>query len=99
MFYNKNLEVFNNFVDICKYVFKYDVKINLDRYEARIYSKEAYKELLDLGDASTKSWEIPKKFLKKPQAIEWIRAMFDCEATVGHYNYCRYIFKHHTQRY
>ena len=43
-----------------------------------------------MGQVSTKNWEVPKDLTNK-QKIIWIRAFADCDGTVGHYNYNRYI--------
>ena len=56
---------------------------NLGKYYAvRVSSKPACDDLRSFGDFSSLKWKAPI-FSSKGESIEWLKAMFDCEAHIS----------------
>ena len=83
-FYPDDLQMVNLFVkDFEKLYLKKPVIRKLKNYFS-VYSssKPAWEDLKRLGDFTSLNWEFPYSLLSKEEKIEWLRAMFDCEAYV-----------------
>ena len=53
-------------------------------YKARVFSKEAYTDLMRDSQYGKLTWRVPREFLKtKKMKKEWLRAFWDCEGYVG----------------
>lgn len=53
-------------------------------YSARVDSKPIVSDLLELGSFHSLEWRVPLVLLSSRRGkIEWLRALFDCEAYVG----------------
>lgn len=65
------------------YLKKPTVKFLGNYYSVRVNSKPACDDLRSFGDFSSLNWEFPKKLKSQEEKIEWLKAMFDCEAYVG----------------
>jgi len=91
-FYNSEKTLVNDFINSAKKVYsnKKYVTYSPKRFEIEVRGQIICKKILSLGDIRTKNWEVPKNLTKEQKAI-WIRAFADCDGTVGHYNYHRYI--------
>ena len=91
-FYNGEKTLVDDFINSAKKVYsnKKYVTYSPKRFEIEVRGQIICKKILSLGDVSTKNWEVPKNLTKKQKAI-WIRAFADCDGTVGHYNYHRYV--------
>jgi len=91
-FYNQEEELIRDYLDAVRKAHpqqKY-IRYSKKRSEIEIRSQIICKSILKLGKVSTKNWEVPKK-LNNKQKIIWTRAFADCDGTVGHYNYNRYV--------
>jgi hypothetical protein len=57
---------------------------NLNNYfSVRVSSKPACDDLRTFGKFTSLEWKLPSKLKSKEEQIEWLRALFDCEAHVG----------------
>jgi len=91
-FYNNEKTLIEDFINAAQKIYpiqKY-IRYSQKRSEVEVRGQIICKKLLSLGGVSTKNWEVPKSLNKKQKSI-WIRAFADCDGTVGHYNYNRYI--------
>ena len=52
-------------------------------FKVRVSSKPAWEDLIKTGKFDSLNWEFPKSFSTNEEKIEWLRAIFDCEAYVG----------------
>lgn len=84
-FYPDNFEVAKIFLkDFEKlYLKKPTVRKEEKYYRIRVSSKPAWEDLTKIANFSSLSWEFPQLINSKKGKIEWLRAMFDCEAYVG----------------
>lgn len=90
-FYNQEERLINDFIDSVKKIYpSKSVKYYPKRGEIEIRSQVVSKDLLKLGDVSSRNWEFPKK-LNKVQKRIWINAFASCDGTVYNKNYNRYV--------
>lgn len=66
------------------YLKKPTVKFLGTYYSARVNSKSACDDLRSFGDFSSLNWKFPEKLHSREEKIEWLKALFDCEAYVSH---------------
>lgn len=52
-------------------------------YRVAVSSKPAWEDLQKIGKFNSLEWEFPISLSSEDEKIEWMRAMFDCEAHVG----------------
>jgi hypothetical protein len=84
-FYPDDEVMLNLFLDDFEklYLKKPRVK-NLGKYYCvRVNSKPACDDLRSYGSFSSLEWKFPIKLKTQEEKIEWIKAIFDCEAYVG----------------
>lgn len=91
-FSNKENLLMNDFISSVKIVYPHLKYLWYDGKKCDIEVRSAIfsKDLLKLGDISTKNWEFPSD-LTRNQKIIWIRTFADCDGTVNNYNYTRYV--------
>ncbi len=83
-FYPDDVKVAEIFIsDFEKLYLKKPVIKNLGRYfSVHVSSKPAWEDLIKRGKFDSLNWEFPDNLKSKKEKIEWLKALFDCEAYV-----------------
>jgi hypothetical protein len=68
------------------YLKKPTVKFLGKYYSVRVNSKPACEDLRSYGKFSSLNWEFPERLKSQEEKIEWLKAIFDCEAYVCNQN-------------
>ena len=90
-FYNNHEKLINDFIDSVKTLYPaISVKFYSKRHEVEIRSQIVAKNLLELGEVSSRKWKVPRKMSNLQKAI-WIKAFADCDGTVYNKKYNRYV--------
>lgn len=84
-FYPDNLRVAKIFMRDFEYLYlkKPKLKKLKNYFSLHISSKPAWEDLRKIGDFSSLKWEFPKILFSEEEKIEWLKAIFDCEAYVN----------------
>lgn len=88
-FYPDNLDVANLFIDTFEKIYQKRPTIRYVKnyYRVRVTSPVACKYLLKISGFSKLAWRVPNKILNnRISKIEFLKAMFDCEGSVGKRN-------------
>lgn len=90
-FYNNEEKLIQDFIKTIKKLYPLkSIKFYPKRSEIEIRSQVLAKDLLKLGEVSSKSWEVPKNIEGNQKAV-WIKAFADCDGTIYDKNYNRYV--------
>ena len=83
-FYPDDINVAEMFIkDFEKlYLKKPAIKDGVNHFIIHVSSKPAWDDLVKIGKFNSLNWEFPESLSSKKQKIEWLRAIFDCEAYV-----------------
>lgn len=88
-FYPDSLDVANLFVKTFKELYEKTPSITYVKnyYRVRVTSEVACRHLLNISTYDTHTWQVPR-FVAKSESfkVEFLRAIFDCEASVGKKN-------------
>ena len=88
-FYPDNLDVANIFIKTFKELYEKEPSITPlhNFYRVSVTSKVACNHLLKISTYNTHNWDIPNFILNsKELKVEFLKAIFDCEASVGKNN-------------
>ncbi|MFH1311278.1 MAG: LAGLIDADG family homing endonuclease [Nanoarchaeota archaeon] len=91
-FYSNEKTLIDDFIEsvIKIYHDKKYIRYSEKRMEVEVRGQIISKKILELGNISTTSWEMPKNLSNKQKRI-WIRAFADCDGTIGYYKYNKYV--------
>lgn len=84
-FYPDNIDVANIFINDFEklYLKKPNLRKLKNYFILHVSSKPAWEDLKKFGDLSSLKWKFPKGLSSKEEKIEWLKAIFDCEAYVS----------------
>ncbi|MAH03846.1 hypothetical protein CMI39_03610 [Candidatus Pacearchaeota archaeon] len=91
-FYNQNEELINDYINAVKKACPHltYVRYIKRRSEVDLRSQILAKGLLNLGDISTRNWELPQNINKRQKRI-WLGTFVDCDGTIQNRKYDRFI--------